>query len=253
MFQKYSVSLPKPKTFTAMSTTAKLFSISETRADGTTAIGTLVLNSERVYYIATQAGTHSVIQYGDYGNAVVTTYASETAAAVAALTESMISVPVLTSDGVTTETVYLNPQYIVKMVADGSNTKIIYWKENMINREFTSTQPVTAIPANTNAINPYSPDAVPQSITGPGVIVATTQTTKVTTTGADAFTLEDPLFEGQLKIILFEQDGGDATITPTSVIGYTTITMDSAGDSVILYGTAAGDWYVVSNVGCVLA
>lgn len=235
-----------------MATTTKLFNITETRADGTTVIGTLGLNSERVYYIATQASTHSVIQYGDYGNAVVTTYASETAAAVAALTESMIAVPVYTPDG-SLETVYLNPRYIVKMADDGGNTKIIYWKENMINREFTSSQPVATLLLNTNAINPYAPDAVPQSITGPGNIVGTTQTTKITTTGADAFTLDDAVFEGQLKIIVLEQDGGNATITPTSLIGYTTITMNDVGDAVMLLGTAAGDWYCISNQGCTLA
>lgn len=92
---------------------------------------------------------------------------------------------------------------------------------------------------------------IPQALSGPGAINITTNTTTITTTGADAFTLADGAV-GQYKTIVMIVDGGDATITPTNLLGYTTITMGDVGDCVILQFIGT-EWAVISNQGCALA
>lgn len=93
--------------------------------------------------------------------------------------------------------------------------------------------------------------STPQALSGPGAINVTTYATTITTTGADAFTLADGT-AGQRKLITMIVDGGNATITPTNLLGYTTITMGDVGDAVelVFVGTK---WVVVSNQGCALA
>ena len=47
-------------------------------------------------------------------------------------------------------------------------------------------------------------------------------------------------------------DGGDGTLTPTTLAGGTTITFNDVGDGVVLvYGTAG--WVVVGNNGATIA
>ena len=90
-----------------------------------------------------------------------------------------------------------------------------------------------------------------QALSGPGSVDLVTGATKLTTTGADAFTLADGA-EGQMKIITMIVDGGDGILTPTNLGGGTTITFDAVGDSVLLVFLGT-DWWVVSNNGCVVA
>ena len=72
-----------------------------------------------------------------------------------------------------------------------------------------------------------------------------------TTTGADALTLANGS-TGQVKIITMIVDGGDGTLTPTTLAGGTTITFNDVGDGVVLvYGTAG--WVVVGNNGATIA
>ncbi len=70
---------------------------------------------------------------------------------------------------------------------------------------------------------------------------------EITTTAADAITLADGT-EGQVLFVVLVVDGGDATITPTNLLGATTITMADAGDSVTLLFTASA-WNVVGQGG----
>lgn len=77
-------------------------------------------------------------------------------------------------------------------------------------------------------------DAVQQALSGAGAVNVTTYYTAVTTTGADALTLADGTFPGQLKKIKMIVDGGDGTLTPTSLADGTTITFADAGDYVVL-------------------
>jgi|TARA_R110001599_G_scaffold52245_5_gene146068 hypothetical protein len=91
-----------------------------------------------------------------------------------------------------------------------------------------------------------------QTLSGAGAIDLVTGVTEVTTTAADALTLANGTV-GQIKIIVMKVDGGDGTITPVTFAGGTTITMNDAGDSVMLtYATTIG-WVLVANNGCTIA
>ena len=84
-----------------------------------------------------------------------------------------------------------------------------------------------------------------QQLSGAGAVDTTNLVTEITTTGADALTLADGT-AGQVKIITMIVDGGDGTLTPTTLAGGTTITFNDVGDGVVLvYGTAG--WVVVGN------
>lgn len=91
-----------------------------------------------------------------------------------------------------------------------------------------------------------------QSLSGAGAVNVTDLITEITSTGADALTLANGS-AGQVKIIVMIVDGGDATLTPTTLAGGTTITFGDVGDGVILvYNTTTG-WNVVGNNGAVIA
>ena len=90
-----------------------------------------------------------------------------------------------------------------------------------------------------------------QSLSGAGAVNLTDLITEVTTTGADALTLANGA-AGQVKIITMIVDGGDGTLTPTTLAGGSTITFNDVGDGVVLvYGTAG--WVVVGNNGATIA
>jgi len=90
-----------------------------------------------------------------------------------------------------------------------------------------------------------------QSLSGAGAVDIVNLVTEITTTGADALTLANGS-SGQVKIITMIVDGGDGTLTPTTLAGGTTITFNDVGDGVVLvYGTAG--WVVVGNNGATIA
>lgn len=93
-----------------------------------------------------------------------------------------------------------------------------------------------------------------QNLSGSGAVNVTSGTTKVTTTAsAAALTLANGT-DGQIKMIVMVVDGGgDATITPTTKTGYTTIVLDAVGDAVVLqYFTTLG-WMVIANYNATIA
>jgi hypothetical protein len=90
-----------------------------------------------------------------------------------------------------------------------------------------------------------------QSLTDAGAVNITDPITALTTTGAAAITLADGA-AGQLKIITMVVDGGDATLTPATPLGFATITFNDVGDGVTLVYTAAG-WVIVGNNGATVA
>lgn len=91
-----------------------------------------------------------------------------------------------------------------------------------------------------------------QALSGAGAINLTTLITKITSTGANALTLANGT-EGQVKILTMVVDGGDATLTPTTKTGYSTITFNDAGDGCILVYTTTTGWMIVANNGCTIA
>jgi hypothetical protein len=91
-----------------------------------------------------------------------------------------------------------------------------------------------------------------QSLSGAGAVNLTTGMTALTTTGAaQALTLADGT-AGQVKVIVHAVDGGSAVLTPTTKIGFTTITFTNVGDAVTLVYTAAG-WAIIGINGAVAA
>jgi len=87
-----------------------------------------------------------------------------------------------------------------------------------------------------------------QSLSGAGAVDITSAVTKVTTTGTDALTLADGQ-AGQIKVIIMIVDGGDGTLTPTTLLGGTTITFADAGDAVILLWVATLGWVRIAQGG----
>ena len=85
----------------------------------------------------------------------------------------------------------------------------------------------------------------PQSLSGAGAVDVTSAVTHVTTTGADALTLADGV-SGQRKYIVMVTDGGDGTLTPTSLANGSTITFDDVGDSADLLFTNSA-WHFMGG------
>lgn len=91
-----------------------------------------------------------------------------------------------------------------------------------------------------------------QALSGAGAVGVTTTLTSLTTTGAaQALTLANGTV-GQLKTIVHVVDGGSAVLTPTTKIGFSTITFTAVGESATLVYTAAG-WAIVALNGAVAA
>ena len=91
-----------------------------------------------------------------------------------------------------------------------------------------------------------------QSLSGAGAVDITNAFTALTTTGAaQALTLANGT-AGEVKIITHVVDGGSAVLTPTTKIGFTTITFTGVGESAMLVYTAAG-WAIVALNGAVAA
>ena len=91
-----------------------------------------------------------------------------------------------------------------------------------------------------------------QTLSGAGAVNTTDMLTSLTTTGASqALTLANGVV-GQIKIISHVVDGGSAVLTPTTRLGYATITFTNAGDTAMLIYTAAG-WDIVSLNGATSA
>jgi hypothetical protein len=95
-------------------------------------------------------------------------------------------------------------------------------------------------------------DSTPQALTAAGAVNLTTAVTTVASAAAIALTLANGSV-GQVKIICMTTDGGDATLTPTTLNGYSTITFNTDGDSCVLIYNTTGGWSVISNQGCTLA
>lgn len=74
----------------------------------------------------------------------------------------------------------------------------------------------------------------------------------IITTGAATATLADGVL-GQYKIITLDIDGGDEVVTPATPNGFATITLDTAGDSILLQWASTAGWVIRANFGCVIA
>jgi hypothetical protein len=87
-----------------------------------------------------------------------------------------------------------------------------------------------------------------QSLTGAGAVDVTNAFTSLTTNGNNqALTLADGSV-GEVKIITHTVDGGSAILTPTTKIGFSTVTFAAVGDTVMMIYTAAG-WAIIGSKG----
>jgi len=97
-----------------------------------------------------------------------------------------------------------------------------------------------------NAMMGWYLAAAQQVLAGAGVVTLTEyNTTLDTTAGAAAITLANSTIKGQLKRIQLIVDGGDATLTPTTLNGGTTITFADVGDCAELIWDGSG-WQVIA-------
>ena len=89
-----------------------------------------------------------------------------------------------------------------------------------------------------------------QSLSGAGAVDVTSAVTKYTSgSGAEALTLANSTVAGQIKIITMIVDGGgDGTLTPSNLLGGSTIVFADAGDSVVLLWTGSG-WACIGSAG----
>lgn len=92
----------------------------------------------------------------------------------------------------------------------------------------------------------------PDIRTGAGAVSLTAMSTRITSTGADALTLADGV-NGQIKTIVMGTDGGDATLTPTTKTGYSTIVFNDVGDGVTLQFFTTIGWIVVGSFGVTIS
>ena len=91
-----------------------------------------------------------------------------------------------------------------------------------------------------------------QALSGAGAVNVTSMHTDFTSTGgAQALTLANGA-AGQTKTICHVVDGGSGVLTPTTKIGFSTITFTNVGDSVTLRYTASG-WAIVGIFGATTA
>lgn len=91
-----------------------------------------------------------------------------------------------------------------------------------------------------------------QTLAAAGAVDLVTLVTRIDSAGAIALTLADGT-NGQMKIIVMGTDGGDATLTPTTKTGFSTITFNDAGDGVTLVFITTKGWIVCGNNGATLA
>jgi len=104
---------------------------------------------------------------------------------------------------------------------------------------------------------------VPAVITDPGnagaIPVIRSGSAAITTAGAETRTLAIPAAAGITLVISLDVDGGDCVITAAAAVnqaGNNTITMNDAGDTIVLTAVQVGGslvWRVVSNDGCSLS
>lgn len=114
-------------------------------------------------------------------------------------------------------------------------------------------QPWGTVSANplANAIaDPGASGAIP--VTASGYV-------DIVTTAAQTRTLAAPSFKGQQLLLSMQTDGGDCVVTVATTVNQTgnnTITLNDAGDAVLLVGKTSGAnirWSVVSNDGAALS
>ena len=83
-----------------------------------------------------------------------------------------------------------------------------------------------------------------ENITGGGALSTTTAVSFISTTGTEAYSLANGV-EGQQKIIIMKAHGGNATVTPDNLVGYTSVRLTGVNNSFhLLYGSTG--WNIIA-------
>jgi len=80
-------------------------------------------------------------------------------------------------------------------------------------------------------------DQTAQAIEGAGAVDVTSQVTHITTTAGDAYTLANGSNGQRKTVVMLSGAGGTGTLTPTSLLGFTSIAFTSAGHTAELLFT----------------
>lgn len=91
-----------------------------------------------------------------------------------------------------------------------------------------------------------------QTLAAAGAVDLVTSITRIDSAGAIALTLADGA-NGQMKSIVMGTDGGDATLTPTTKTGFSTIVFNDAGDGVTLVFITTKGWICTGNNGATIS
>jgi hypothetical protein len=83
-----------------------------------------------------------------------------------------------------------------------------------------------------------------ENVTGGGALSTTTVVSFISTTGVESYTLADGV-EGQEKIIIMKAHGGNATVTPTNLVGFTSVRLTGVNNSFhLIYGSTG--WNIIA-------
>ena len=83
-----------------------------------------------------------------------------------------------------------------------------------------------------------------ENVTGGGALSTTTVVSFISTTGVESYTLADGV-EGQEKIIIMKAQGGNATVTPTNLVGFTSVRLTGVNNSFhLIYGSTG--WNIIA-------
>tara|TARA_Y100001937_G_scaffold967_1_gene1074 strand:- start:830 stop:1198 length:369 start_codon:yes stop_codon:yes gene_type:complete len=83
-----------------------------------------------------------------------------------------------------------------------------------------------------------------ENVTGGGALSTNTVVSFISTTGVESYTLADGV-EGQEKIIIMKADGGNATVTPNNLVGFTSVRLTATNNSFhLIYGSTG--WNIIA-------
>ncbi len=153
----------------------------------------------------------------------------------------------LTSDADNNVYLDINSGTFAGSTISGGN---VVWKSGS---RISSTAAITVSGTGAMFTPGYYTANTPQDLSGAGAINVTASHTRWTTTApGDAGTMANGVVFGQIKIVTMVVDGGDGVLTPTSGVGFTTVTFNDAGDEVHFQWTGFG-WRVIKNIGATVA
>tara|TARA_B100001778_G_C18439281_1_gene561577 strand:- start:277 stop:645 length:369 start_codon:yes stop_codon:yes gene_type:complete len=83
-----------------------------------------------------------------------------------------------------------------------------------------------------------------ENVTGGGALSVSKSVSFISTTGVESYSLANGT-EGQQKIIIMKAHGGNATVTPDNLVGYTSVRLTGVNNSFhLLYGSTG--WNIIA-------